>query len=114
MTLLSRTRTPIRELNDACRIAGLSGDGCWVLTRGVRALGPDLMACAIRKVQAFDRFDADNDPHGEHDLGDFTLCGERLLWKIDYYDQLLQAGSENPADPAVTVRVLTLMLADEY
>jgi len=31
-----------------------------------------------------------------------------------YYDKELQYGSENPADPAVTTRILTLMLASEY
>jgi len=114
MTLLTRTRTRIRGLNDACRADGLSGDGCGVRTWGVRALGPDLVACAIREVQAFDKFDADNDPYGEHDFGSVTLGGEKLYWKIDYYDRSLAARSRNPADPEVTVRVLTLMLADEY
>ncbi len=72
------------------------------------------MARAIGQVRRFDRFDEDNDPHGEHDFGSFTLCGKRLLWKIDYYDAVLEFGSENPADPAVTTRVLTIMLAEEY
>ena len=34
--------------------------------------------------------------------------------KIDYYDRATEAGSPDPADPAVTTRVLTLMRADEY
>jgi hypothetical protein len=114
MTVLSRNRTRICGLNNQCRTGGLTGDGLWVITRGVRALGADFVACAVRKVQAFDRFDADNDPYGEHDFGAFSLCGERLFWKIDCYDRALAAGSPNPADPDVTVRVLTLMLASEY
>jgi hypothetical protein len=36
------------------------------------------------------------------------------LTKIDNYDPTLSGGSEDPSDPAQTVRVLTLMLADEY
>ena len=56
----------------------------------------------------------DNDPHGEHDFGSFELCGRKLFWKIEYYDPDLQHGSEDPADPAKTMRVLTVMLAEEY
>ena len=40
--------------------------------------------------------------------------GRRIIWKIDYYDPSRQQGSEDPADPAKTCRVLTVMLASEY
>jgi len=52
--------------------------------------------------------------HGEHDFGSFDYCGERIFWKIDYYDRECRYGSENPADPEQTTRVLTIMLAKEY
>jgi hypothetical protein len=102
----------IRELNDGFRIDG-PGAG-WVITRGVRALGQNLIARAIARVRDFDRFDADNDPHGEHDFGAFEVCGQALLWKIDYYDLELTYASEDPADATVTTRILTIMLAEEY
>jgi hypothetical protein len=31
-----------------------------------------------------------------------------------YYDRKTEFGSSDPADPAVTTRVLTIMRADEY
>ena len=44
----------------------------------------------------------------------FTLDGYDLLWKIDYYDNDLERGSPDAADPAVTKRVLTILLSEEY
>ena len=39
---------------------------------------------------------------------------EELIWKIDYHDLSLAVGSPDPANPAVTARVLAIMLTAEY
>ena len=59
-------------------------------------------------------FTEDNDPHKEHDFGAFEHEEQRFFWKIDYYDRDMIFGSEDPADPKATTRVLTIMLAEEY
>ena len=65
-------------------------------------------------MQGFNRFNADNDPHGEHDFGNFKLGGESYFFKVDYYSPDLDGGSEDPTDPNKTTRVLTIMFASEY
>jgi Protein of unknown function (DUF3768) len=61
-------------------------------------------ARALIQVQRFTSFNADNDPHGEHDFGSFEVAGEKFFWKIDYYDSDMTSGSEDPADPEKTRR----------
>ncbi len=68
----------------------------------------------LEAVRSYSTFDETNDPYGEHDFGSFTIDGQLLFWKIDYYDIDLQMASPDPTDPAVTARVLTIMLAEEY
>lgn len=88
--------------------------GTVVFTPGAMALGQTMAWRILHAVATFDAFDADNDPYGEHDFGAVAVDGERLFWKIDYYDPTMQRGSPDPADADVTERVLTIMLADEY
>ena len=107
------TRTErIRALNDAFRTTFEGGRV--FLTAGVEALPSDVTAMAIRTVATFSDFHDGNDPYGEHDFGAFELTGRRFFWKIDYYDRRLKWGSDDPADPEKTTRVLTIMLAEEY
>jgi len=110
----------IAELNDLCRknigvmaIRDIPNNKL-LQTEGINAL-PFTAQFAIRqKVQNFDSFTPDNDPYKEHDFGAIEHEGARIFWKIDYYAPDLQHGSEDPADPKQTVRVLTIMLASEY
>jgi hypothetical protein len=104
--------TTIRKLNDQFR-QSLRG-GVLVMTAGVIALGQDRQLKILEAVAKFDLFEEENDPHGEHDFGALKVEEDRLFFKIDYYDQDLSAHSPDPADPSVTKRLLTIMLADEY
>lgn len=102
----------IQVLNDFFRRTFLGGKV--VVTAGVAALSLDVKARVLLGVQSFADFHADNDPYSEHDFGSLEVAGEQFFWKIDYYDVLCEYGSEDPADPEKTTRVLTIMLADEY
>lgn len=85
-----------------------------LITSGVGALEANAFASLVAKVETFDAFTDDNDPHGEHDFGAIEQDGVRYFWKIDYYDLATQTASPDPSDPAVTKRLLTVMRADEY
>lgn len=110
----------IRALNDEFRsycgmpIFGPKVYGHILITPGIRALPPVAQVEIMALVRGFDAFDPGNDPYGEHDFGAFDHNGRKIFWKIDYYDQSLERGSEDPADPVQTRRVLTIMLAEEY
>jgi hypothetical protein len=103
----------IRDLNDAFRRC-FPPNGRRYITDGIFAFSDADREAILAKVRAFDSFTNANDPHGEHDFGSFDHKGERIFWKIDYYDAACKKGSEDPADPAQTTRVLTIMLAEEY
>jgi hypothetical protein len=104
--------SPIARLNDDLRRTFIGGKT--MMTAGINALPDDAKAKVLSAVRSFSDFTEDNDPHGEHDFGSFEVEGEKCFWKIDYYDKTMEFGSDAPADPAVTTRVLTIMLASEY
>jgi hypothetical protein len=109
----NKTRTKIiQKLNDEFRQT-LEG-GHIYLTDGVLTLGPAATDHVVEAVRQFTEFNSGNDPYPEHDFGSIWHAGERIFWKIDYYDRSLQLGSPDPADPLLTTRVLTIMLACEY
>lgn len=105
----------IADLNDQCRKAlGQGSHSRCYLTSGVGSLSDRDQRCILQRVAAHDEFTEENDPYGEHDFGAFEFEGKRIFWKIDYYAPDMESGSEDPADSAQTVRVLTIMLAEEY
>ena len=108
----SRDRVSSSTLNDALRCRGEGGRV--VVSAGVAALSRRSRTAVLQAVADFAAFDAGNDPYGEHDFGAVTVGGTVYFWKIDAYDLDLIGHSPDPADPAVTARVLTVMLAEEY
>jgi hypothetical protein len=102
----------IRALNDELRQN--FAEGLAVMTPGIAALGGEAVARIVKTIAVFDDFCHANDPHEEHDFGAFDADGHRVLFKIDYYDESLTYHSPDPADPSVTKRVITIMLAEEY
>lgn len=106
-------RERIAILNDLARMQMGIASGL-VITRGIAAMSKADQVSVLEAVINFDAFGPDNDPYGERDAGAFKHKGESIFWKIDYYDLSLEGGSPDPADPNVTARVLTIMLASEY
>lgn len=76
--------------------------------------GPDRQIKLVTAVANFNNFHEGNDPYGEHDFGEVEVEGERLYWKIDYYDRDYEMGSPSPADLEVTRRVMMIMFVQEY
>ena len=107
------TRTDrIRALNDDLRQYMLGGIA--VITPGVVALGQQAVERIVKTIAVYDDFCHANDPHEEHDFGSFEADGQTIFFKIDYFDKNLTYHSPDPSDAAVTERVITIMLADEY
>ena len=79
----------VRHLNDRLRTTGQGGRA--MMTAGTAGLPRAEIAAVVRAVAVFDAFNADNDPQGEH-----------------------RFHSPDAADPSLTTRVFTVMLADEY
>jgi Protein of unknown function (DUF3768) len=102
----------IRALNDELR-QNFAG-GAAVMTPGIAALGAEAVARIIKTIAVYDDFCHANDPHEEHDFGAFDADCHRVFFKIDYFDESLTYHSLDPADPSVTKRVITIMLAEEY
>jgi hypothetical protein len=102
----------IAALNDELRQHLIGGIA--VMTPGIAALGQEAVARIVQTIEVYDDFCHANDPHEEHDFGAFDADGKRVFFKIDYFDSTLTVHSPDPSDPAVTKRVITIMLAEEY
>ena len=102
----------IAELNDRCR-HGLDPTARLVITAAcVAAFAGDLSAQAelLAAIRGY-AFTRDDGP--ERSRGEFTVRGHAVRFAIDYYDRALGWGSEDPGDPHVTTRVMTIMLPED-
>lgn len=115
MTVIDRTAR-IRALNDQFR--RFPREGVIMLSQGIQALQESDLAAflgLIMAIQEYDAFEPGSDPYQEHDMGALGgPNGEKVFWKIDYYNHAMDAGSADPANPELTKRVMTIMLASEY
>ena len=109
---MTHDRATIRHLND--RLRQNLQTGIAVITPGIAALGHEAVKRIVKTIAVFDDFCHADDPHEEHDFGSFDTEGHTIMFKIDYYDPTLSMHSADPADPNVTERVITIMLAEEY
>ena len=109
---VNTTINPVAILNDRLRTTFLGGQV--LLTEGIQALSEIDKRAVLQAVQAYNDFSEESDPYGEHDFGLLIVNNQRYMFKVDYYDLALEYRSEDPADPAKTKRVLTILRADEY
>ena len=115
--MVSPTVQQIAQQNDRFRRGDPNVPGTIVVTAGIDHLLKRLnipIGQLAQTVAGFSDFTDANDPHGEHDFGQFEFHGHKCFWKIDYYDLDYHGGSDDPSDLSKTRRVLTIMLADEY
>jgi len=114
MVLFEQRPAQTRALNDLLRTTFFAKHGLVVITSGVDALSIAVKQRIIERVKTFDAFTPDNDPHGEHDFGTIEEAGHAIYFKIDYYDRTMSFGSDEPWNPQKTLRVMTLLLSEEY
>jgi hypothetical protein len=112
--MTTQTTTTIAEINDRFRKKGNDPLGQYVTTQQVAAMPLSDRIELKRMVRLFDNFTKENDPYGQHDCGSIEFKDETYLWKIDYYDENYEYGSEDPSNLAITRRVLTIMHSSEY
>lgn len=108
----------IAALNDRCR-QGLDRSARIVITATCLATlaGEGGMAAQIlaqaEVMAAVRRYVFKPEDGCERARGELAVTGHTVRFTIDYYDLSLEWGAENPADPLVTTRVLTIMLPSD-
>ena len=84
------------------------------MTSGFASLPAEIKEKSLQENVGCNAFTKANDPHGEHDFVSAAIQRQTFFAKIDHFDLTLGCGSENPADLAVTTRVMAITRADDY
>lgn len=111
--------TPTGEANNRFRagvLQGRPGHHRILSTPGIQALGSLAVQEVLHQALVFpdESFRESFEPHGDRDFIVVNHQGLKVWAKIDTFDLTMEWMSPDPADDEVTVRVLSLMLPDEY
>ena len=99
-------------LNDRFR-QGDRSLGEYKLSRQVLALPKHKQKQLFKELQEFSDFNPQNDPSGDRSRGEIVMDNFTYIWKIDYLDTTMTMVSDDPADPSVTTRVLSIIRTGE-
>lgn len=105
----------IAALNDAARAS--MGIGCrLILDKAIYALPPADLAGVMQRIATWREWDSTwTDDDGQRSNGRFVLDnGMDIIWEFYYDDKVTRvAPSSDPADPAVTLRTVLVMVLDQ-
>ena len=104
--------TTIAKLNDRFRNGDKSLGG-YRMSRQVLGLPRKKQKELFKEIQDFSDFTPENDPKGQHEMGQVIMDGVEYIWKIDYLDTSMIMLSDAPEDINKTTRVLLVIRADE-
>lgn len=107
----------IARLNDDARL-GLDRrarvmftSNCLETFRAAPGIHPAFVQAELLKAFRHCEFAADSP---EHDFASILHHGRKVWMKVDYYDLDCEYGSEDPANAAITTRVITILLPEDY
>jgi hypothetical protein len=97
-------------------LLGYLGHHRIMATRGILALGAGAVQEILHAVLSFreEDFRESFEPWGDRDFIVVEHRGQKIYAKIDTFDPSLEFQSPDPTDDLVTVRVMTVMLGEEY
>ena len=79
-----------------------------ILTDKIAGLPEEKIQGVLLMIREYNDFSESNDPHSEHDFGEFDFEGQKIFWKFDYYNKDMEHFEANGR------RVLMVMFAHEY